>query len=74
MPSLPVPVFVMLSLPMDHCQTRVPALYVRVDVWYKHILQAQIKALLFGAVRKKEECPKAEGDEGTEDEEEDEFL
>lgn len=40
----------------------------------KHILQAQVKALVLGIVWEEEEGPKAQCDEGTENEEENELL
>lgn len=52
----------------------VPRLLLWLDVWYQHVLQAKVKALVFGVVWEEEKCSKAQGDEGTEDEEEDELL
>lgn len=52
----------------------VPGLLLRLDVWYQHVLQTKVKALVFGIVREEEKRSETQGDEGTEDEEEDELL
>lgn len=59
---------------MYNLSAAVPRLLLRLDVRYQHVLQAKVKALVFGIVREEEKRSKAQGDEGTEDEEEDELL
>lgn len=46
----------------------------RVDVWDEYGLQAQVKTLVLGVVRQEEKSAEAQGDEGTEDEQQDELL
>lgn len=59
---------------MYNLSAAVPRFLLRLDVRYQHVLQAKVKALVFGIVREEEKRSKAQGDEGTEDEEEDELL
>lgn len=65
---------VVTSHAMYDLSAAVPRLLLWLDVRYQHVLQAKVKALVFGIVWKEEKRSKAQGDEGTEDEEEDELL
>lgn len=65
---------VMTSHAMYDLSAAVPCLLLWLDVRYQHVLQTKVKALVFGIVREEEKRSEAQGDEGTEDEEEDELL
>lgn len=53
-------VLIMSSLSMyDHLSRGVLPLFGRVNMGDEHILQAQVKALVLGIVREKEEGPEA---------------
>lgn len=65
---------VVSSHAMYDLSAAVPCLLLRFDVRYQHVLQTKVKALVFGIVREEEKRSEAQGDEGTENEEEDELL
>lgn len=65
---------VVSSHTMYDLSTAMPRLFLGLDVRYQHVLQTKVKALVFGIVRQEEKRSKAQGDEGTENEEEDELL
>lgn len=68
MPVLVVP------LPVDKEAAKVLAPFTGVHVGNKHILQAQVKALVLRGVGEEEERPEAQGDEGTKNKEQDKFF
>lgn len=65
---------IVYSLPMYNLLAAMSSFLPRLNVWYQNILQTQVKALVLRIVREEEKRPKAKGDKGTEDEEEDELL
>lgn len=63
-----------MPLPMDQVATHVFPPFASVHVRNQDILQAQVEPFVFRRVWQEEEGPKTQSDEGTENQQQDEFL